>query len=124
MGLALCACLDNRLVFQTSPKAFDLTAQVTALGDMPHSRYTFEFSSSVTFNRCHIWLLYLSRYTLFATVRNGECSQIGVSFKIYGEGSFVRNCGARLVYEQDVEELNQTIAQCESSHKKRRLSKL
>ena len=116
MGLALCAWFNKTYTFQTSRVTFDLIAHVTALGDMPHSRYTFEISSSVTFNRCHIWLLYLSRDTWFATVRNGECSQIRVSFNINGGGLFVRNFGARLVYEQDVEEFNQTIAQCESSH--------
>ena len=128
MGLALCACMDKTY-------AIDLIAHVTALGDMPHSHYTFEISSSVIGDKTalgislgflpfeiddqsHIWLLYVSRDTLFATVRNGECSQIRVSFKCLA----VRMCGARLVYEQDVEEFNQTIAQCESSHKKRRLS--
>uniref|UniRef100_A0A2N9F0T7 C-JID domain-containing protein n=1 Tax=Fagus sylvatica TaxID=28930 RepID=A0A2N9F0T7_FAGSY len=135
MGLALCACLDKTYVRRALRKTFDLIAHVTALGDMPHSHYTFEISSSVIDDKTalgislghqpfeidhqsHIWLLYVSRDTLFATVRNGECSQIRVSFKCVA----VRMCGARLVYEQDVEEFNQTIAQCESSHKKRRLS--
>uniref|UniRef100_A0A2N9HJ52 C-JID domain-containing protein n=1 Tax=Fagus sylvatica TaxID=28930 RepID=A0A2N9HJ52_FAGSY len=116
MGLALCAFFYNKGVPLPSRGTVDLIAHETALGDMPHSHYTFEISSIGTFDGSHIWLLYLSRDTGFATARNGECSQIRVSFKIYGGGLFVLNCGARLVYEQDVEEFNQTIAQCESSH--------
>ena len=115
MGLALCACLDkdHSLVYRPYHVTVDLTALGTALGDMPHSHHTFEISSSLTFNQCHIWLLYLSRDTWFATVRNGECSQIRVSFKrrmtwrqigIDEVDLFVQNCGARLIYEEDVEE--------------------
>ena len=52
----------------------------------------------------NIWLLYLSRDSWFATVGNGECNQIEVTFENYGPCLNVWNCGVNLVYEQDVEE--------------------
>ena len=53
---------------------------------------------------CHIWLLYLSPDSWFATVGNGECNQIEVTFENYGPRLNVWNCVVNLVYEQDVEE--------------------
>ena len=47
----------------------------------------------------------------FATVGNGECSQIKVTFeggKLYEKGT---EFGVSLVYKQDVDEFNQTNAQ-------------
>jgi hypothetical protein len=131
MRFTLCACLDeidlhpdeyifdllDEREFYVSGERFDhranVKANVIALGDMPHSDYTFEIFSRVTFGRWHMWLSYLSRDSWFATVQNGECSQIKVSFETHGDRLVVWNCGVRLVYEQDVE-FNQT--ECESSH--------
>ena len=80
-----------------------------------------DFILVVIGNGSHVWLLYLSRDDWFSTVGNGECSQIEVVFE-YGSGYHslnpVRRCGVSLVYEQDMElmeELNQANAQCSSS---------
>ena len=70
-------------------------------------------------NGPHVWLLYLSRDDWFSTVGNGKCSQIEVVFETTsGSGCLVRQCGVSLVYEKDMElmeELNQANAQCCSS---------
>nr|XP_023921555.1 disease resistance-like protein DSC1 [Quercus suber] len=71
----------------------------------------------------HVWLLYLSRDDWFSTVGNGECSEIEVVFEYVSDldipSSPVKRCGVSLVYEQDMElmeELNQANAQfCSSS---------
>ena len=63
-------------------------------------------------DRFNNYLLYLSCDEWFATVGNGECSQIKVTFeggKLYDNGT---EFGVNLVYEQDVDEFNQTNAQC------------
>ena len=82
-----------------------LRAHVIALGgDMPHRHYSSDIFFRLTSGVCHIWLLYLSRDSCFATVGNGECNQIEVTFENYGPRLNVWNCGVNLVYEQDVEE--------------------
>ena len=86
-----------------------------------------EAVSKFHFGTCstdHVWLLYLSRDDWFSTVGNGECSQIEVVFENDSGSSYfssknpVGRCGVSLVYEQDMElmeELNQANAQCCSS---------
>jgi hypothetical protein len=118
MGFALCASFDAFGSLENNSsvdKILGLRAYVRALGDMPHSLYTSKIFFGVTPGMGHIWLLFLSRDSWFATVHNGECSQIEVVFEDYGPRLNVQKCGVRLVYEQDVEEFNQTIAQCDSS---------
>ncbi|XP_065619202.1 probable WRKY transcription factor 19 [Quercus suber] len=117
MGFFLCA------YFNVIGETFGLGARVIALGDMPHSHYASKTFFRMTALGSHIWLLYFSRDDWFATVGNGECSQIEVVFENYGSVEGVRECGVSLVYEQDVEEFNQTIAQTiaqiGNSHNKR-----
>ena len=115
IGFTLCA-LFNAYVYS------GFRARVKAIGDMPHSQYVSEYH----FGTCvdHVWLLYLSRDDWFSTVGNGECSQIEVVFENDSGSSYfssknpVGRCGVSLVYEQDMElmeELNQANAQCCSS---------
>ena len=91
-------------------------AHVVAIGKMPKNHCAFELfttrnvevKTAILFNN---YLLYLSRDEWLATVGNGECSQIKVIFqggKLYEWTKF----WVSLVYEQDVDEFNQTNAQC------------
>ena len=118
MGFTLCA-LFNATVYS------GFRARVKAIGGMPHSQYVSKF----VFETCgadNVWLLYLSRDDWFSTVGNGKCSQIEVVFENDPSSIYhslqnpVRRCGVSLVYEQDMElmeELNQANAQCcRSSH--------
>ena len=109
MGFVLCAYVN--VIGET----FGLGARVIALGDMPHSQYASKTFFRTTALGSHVWLLYFSRDDWFTTVGNGECSQIEVVFEYYGSVEGVRKCGVSLVYEQDVEEFNQTIAQSGNS---------
>ncbi|KAF3956343.1 hypothetical protein CMV_018518 [Castanea mollissima] len=110
MGFALCALFDaffplNDVISAPVDKTFGLRAHVIALGgDMLHRHYSSDIFFRQTSGVCHIWLLYLSRDSWFATVGNGECNQIEVTFENYGPRLNVWNCGVNLVYEQDVEE--------------------
>ena len=110
MGFALCALFDaffplNEFISASVDKTFGLRAHVIALGgDMPHRHYSSDIFFRLTSGVCHIWLLYLSRDSWFATVGNGECNQIEVTFENCGPRLNVWNCGVNLVYEQDVEE--------------------
>nr|POE80276.1 disease resistance-like protein csa1 [Quercus suber] len=142
MGFTLCALFNEEANFSGKFKAY-----VKAIGDMPHSQYVCknlvfggcrenhvysfhdDWFSTVGNGECrqienHVWLLYLSRDDWFSTVGNGECRQIEVVFEddvwfsIPANTAPVKRCGVSLVYEQDLElmeELNQANAQCCSS---------
>ena len=58
------------------------------------------------------YLLYFSRDDWFAAVRNGKCSHIKVTFETNDNAIDEFDYGVNLLYEQDVEEFNQTNAQC------------
>nr|XP_023921554.1 TMV resistance protein N-like isoform X2 [Quercus suber] len=141
MGFALCALFNEEADFSG-----EYSACVKAIGDMPHIQYVFK---NLKFRRCsenrvhrfhnnwystvgnseckqienHVWLLYLSRDDWFSTVGNGECRQIEVVFEDVSYRDIpsrpVKRCGVSLVYEQDMElmeELNEANAQyCSSS---------
>ena len=61
-------------------------------------------------DRHHLWLLYLPRDTYFHTEWHNKSGHIQFSFKsIIGEKiEEPKQCSVRLVYEQDIEELNLT----------------
>ena len=113
MGFTLCALFDSLV-------GSGFRARVKAIGDMPHSQYVSQFHFGSCFSN-YVWLLYLSRDDWFSTVGNGECSQIKVVFEFnspYERLNPVQQCGVSLLYEQDMEpmeELNQANAQCCSS---------
>ena len=115
MGFALCACLYASYM-PTTVEAFGKTtglrARVIALGDMPHSHCVSEIFFGMTLGANHICLLYLSRDDWFATGWKGECSQFEVVFETTNPSLVPQKCGVSLIYEQDVEEFNQSIAQC------------
>ncbi|KAK4585075.1 hypothetical protein RGQ29_022660 [Quercus rubra] len=71
----------------------------------------------------HLWLLYLcpqfcdknSLKLLWECDANGF-SQIGIRIETLGQGLEVKQCGFRMVYKKDVEDLNQTMVQCSSNN--------
>ena len=90
------------------------------VGKMPQNHCAFEvFTTGINVEvktelRSSYYLLYLSRDEWFATVGNGECSYIKVIFKAICKGNkpYHWKFGVSLVYEKDVDEFNQTNAQC------------
>ncbi|KAK7823504.1 hypothetical protein CFP56_035409 [Quercus suber] len=89
-----------------------IKARVIALNHWAFELFTAFFFDRQPFTnfinlRQDCCLLYLSRDEWFATVGNGKCSQIKVTFTID-----VFSCGVTLLYEQDVDEFNQTNALC------------
>ena len=111
IGLAFWASLDTWWEYGIR------TCEV-AVSKMPQNHCAFELlttqrnvtiKSEFHFNNC---LFYLSHDEWLATVGNGECSQIKVTFeggKLYEKET---KFGVSLVYKQDVDEFNQTNAQC------------
>ncbi|XP_030957638.1 TMV resistance protein N-like isoform X2 [Quercus lobata] len=89
-----------------------IRARVIALGDMPLNHCDSKLFTTWIHCEVRIGLLYLSRDEWFATVGNGECNQIKVIFENDKRTIDVRECGVSLIYEQDVDEFNQTNAQC------------
>ena len=112
IGLALWASVSN------PSYVYAITSRAVAIGKMPQNHCAFEHFTTrinVEFTTERIlnkYLLYLSRDEWFATVRNGECNQIKFTFE--GGKLYERKMefGVSLVYEQDVDEFNQTNAQC------------
>ena len=93
---------------------YDIRARVIALGDMPLNNWAFELFTTLIRLENSICLLYLSYDEWFATVGNGKCSRIKVTFETDGSTIDIDlfECGVSLLYEQDVDEFNQTNAQC------------
>ena len=109
MGFALCAHMDGY------SSKYGLTALVTACCDpWPYNYFAHRISDTI-YGWGQICLMYLSRDDWFAEVPNRECSEIEVVFETK-DSLKVLECGVRLVYEQEVEEFNQTIAQCGSNN--------
>ena len=109
IGLALWASVSN-----PSDK-YAFTYRAVAIGKMPQNHCAFElFTTQINVEvktETHSnYLLYLSCDEWFATVGNGECSQIKVIFE--GCELYDTKIGISLVYEKDVDEFNQTNAQC------------
>ena len=91
---------------------YGIRARVIALSDMPQNHWAFELFTTVIRLGNGICLLYLSRDEWLATLGNGECSQIEVIFECDENTTNLGECGVNLIYEQDVDEFNQTNAQC------------
>ena len=108
MGFALCARMDG---FHPS---YGLRAHVRAINPWGGNYFASRIFGPI-FGWGQIWLMYLSRDDWFALVPNGECCEIGVEFD-NNDSLKALECGVRLVYEQEVEEFNQTIAQCGSNN--------
>ena len=120
MGFALCA-LFRINCYGYSGERYSLKGLVKALGDVPHRTFkvigetSFEVvigETSFDYSVCHLWLLYWSRDDLLGTHwYDLECSRINVVFNSNSPSVEVIKCAVRLIYEQDVEEFNKTIAQ-------------
>ncbi|XP_030963415.1 disease resistance protein RPP2B-like isoform X1 [Quercus lobata] len=111
MGFAICASASAS-ASASKPIRIGIRARVIALGDTPQNNYVSKLLFGMMPCEDNIWLLYLSRDNWFATVGNGECSQIKVIFETDDSALHVWECGVNLLYEQDVDEFNQTNAQC------------
>ncbi|PRQ55332.1 putative leucine-rich repeat domain, L domain-containing protein [Rosa chinensis] len=60
----------------------------------------------------HLWLFYVSRDKYFGIEWwPNSSSQVEFLFETRGPGLMVKECGVHLIYEQDVQELNQTTTQ-------------
>ena len=117
MGFVLCAFFRYNCSGYSSER-YSLKGHVTALGDMPCHAIEVPFfeavigETSFDYSVGHLWLLYWSRDDLLGTHWNDrECSRLKVVFDSNSPSVEVIKCAARLICEQDVEELNQTIAQ-------------
>ena len=91
---------------------YGIRARVIFLDDLAQNHCASELFTTWICYEVNICLLYLSRDDWFATVGNSECSQIKVIFETDKTTMYVWECGVSLIYEQDVDEFNQTNAQC------------
>ncbi|TQD89712.1 hypothetical protein C1H46_024706 [Malus baccata] len=102
MGYALCA------VFQVSGKGWEISAILEVNGKEKYPAPLL--SSDVQPVSDHIWLVYVSRGISFGTEWQNSCDQLNFLFKSSGP-CLVKSCGTRLVYESDVEELDDIATQ-------------
>ncbi|KAM5552055.1 hypothetical protein ABKV19_026758 [Rosa sericea] len=81
-------------------------------GRQPAFRFSEEFCQVKS---DHMWLFYVSHDKYFGTEWwHNSCSQVEFFFETRGLGLKVKECGVRLIYEQDVPELNRTTTQSSS----------
>uniref|UniRef100_A0A7N2MH21 ADP-ribosyl cyclase/cyclic ADP-ribose hydrolase n=1 Tax=Quercus lobata TaxID=97700 RepID=A0A7N2MH21_QUELO len=109
IGFTLWASVSNLLDFKNGIR---FRARVIALGDTPQNHCASELFTILINRGACICLLYLSRDDWFSTVGNDECSQIKVIFETDKRTLYMGECGVSLIYKQDVNEFNQTNAQC------------
>ncbi|KAF3456178.1 hypothetical protein FNV43_RR00828 [Rhamnella rubrinervis] len=76
-----------------------------------HVRWPVKDVDGTNFNSGHVWLLYLPRDAYFRSEWHEKSGDIQISFKPTSEfeGLEFKQCGVRLVYEQDIEDLNLTV---------------
>ncbi|XP_024197234.2 disease resistance protein RPP2B-like [Rosa chinensis] len=128
LGFALCAVfvihelrVDKRYIneFKTFNATHHLVCclklngrELQVYGRQPAFRFSEEFCKVES---DHLWLFYVSRDKYFGTEWwHNSCSQVEFLFETRGPGLMVKECGVRLIYEQDVQELNQTTTQSSS----------
>ncbi|PRQ22460.1 putative TIR domain, P-loop containing nucleoside triphosphate hydrolase [Rosa chinensis] len=86
--------------------------ELEVYGKQPAFRFSEQFCQVES---DHLWIFYVSRDKYFGTDWwHNSCSQLEFLFETRGPGLRVKECGVRLIYEQDVLELNQTITQSSS----------
>ncbi|KAM5551847.1 TMV resistance protein N-like [Rosa sericea] len=86
--------------------------ELEVYGRQPAFRFSEEFCQVKS---DHLWLFYISRDKYFGTEWwHNSCRRFEFLFKIRGPGLKVKECGVRLIYEEDVQELNQTTTQSSS----------
>ncbi|KAM5550128.1 TMV resistance protein N [Rosa sericea] len=87
--------------------------ELEVYGKQPAFRFSEQFCQVES---DHLWIFYVSRDKYFGTGWwHNSCSQLEFLFETRGPGLKVKECGVRLIYEQDVLELNQTITQSSNS---------
>ncbi|KAM5551841.1 hypothetical protein ABKV19_026612 [Rosa sericea] len=86
--------------------------ELEVYGRQPAFRFSEEFCQVES---DHLWLFYVSRDKYFGTEWwHNSCSQLEFLFETRGPGLKVKECGVHLIYEQEVQELNQTTTQSSS----------
>ncbi|PRQ55290.1 putative TIR domain, P-loop containing nucleoside triphosphate hydrolase [Rosa chinensis] len=86
--------------------------ELEVYGRQPAFRFSEEFCQV---DLDHLWLFYVSRDKYFGTEWwHNSCSRFEFLFETRGPGLKVKECGVRLIYEEDVQELNQTTTQSSS----------
>ncbi|PRQ22494.1 putative leucine-rich repeat domain, L domain-containing protein [Rosa chinensis] len=86
--------------------------ELEVYGKQPAFRFSEQFCQV---ELDHLWIFYVSRDKYFGTDWwHNRCSQLEFLFETRGPGLKVKECGVRLIYEQDVLELNQTVTQSSS----------
>lgn len=82
--------------------------ELEVYGKQPAYRFSEQFCQVES---DHLWIFYVSRDKYFGTDWWNSCSQLEFLFETRGPGLKVKECGAHLIYEQDMQELNQTMSQ-------------
>ncbi|BFG20721.1 hypothetical protein CerSpe_069950 [Prunus speciosa] len=106
MGYALCT------VFQVFSGGWELSCVLEVNGQKEYPAPVL--STDVQPVSDHLWLFYVSRDISFGTEWQNSCDRLTFLFESSGP-SMVKKCGARLIYEQDVEEFNKVMTQSSSS---------
>ncbi|ONI21319.1 hypothetical protein PRUPE_2G059000 [Prunus persica] len=106
MGYALCA------VFEVFSSGWELSCVLEVNGKKEYPAPVL--LTDVQPVSDHLWLFYVSRDISFGTEWQKSCDQLTFSFESSGP-IWVKKCGARLIYEKDVEEFNKVVAQSSSN---------
>ena len=120
MGVAVCAVFvfrQNPSLHQSYSVGYSLKRTIY-FNDMPDVFFLWKRSGKIELY--HLFQGYLPCKGLpwnkiLNQTNADEFSQIEIEFYIHGIGLEVTKCGVRLIFEQDVEDLNRTMPVCSSS---------
>ncbi|KAF3456180.1 hypothetical protein FNV43_RR00830 [Rhamnella rubrinervis] len=111
MGFALSVCFTDtgELIYGRS-WSWEIKINQEDWG-FGHVHWPVKYVDGTNFNHGHIWLLYLPRDTYFRSEWHEKSGDIQFSFKPTHEFESLefKQCGVRLVYDQDIEELSLTV---------------
>ncbi|KAK9949760.1 hypothetical protein M0R45_005275 [Rubus argutus] len=115
LGFALCSVFAVHERCQLPPVypcEYDITCIVKVDGEELYKKPVFSFDGMQGRGVSdHLWFHYENSPPSYRHhVERAEWQQIEFSFQVKGQGLVVKKCGVRLVYEQDVEEVNQSNA--------------
>ncbi|KAF3456171.1 hypothetical protein FNV43_RR00821 [Rhamnella rubrinervis] len=111
MGFALSVCFaDTGGVIYVRSWSWEIKINQEDWG-FGHVHWPVKYVDGTNFKNGHIWLLYLPRDTYFRSKWHEKSGDIQFSFKPTSEFERLefKECGVRLVYEEDIEELNLTV---------------
>ena len=125
MGMAACLLFSHYNVHPEKNGCCEFLCCRTYVNEHPcGKKFTLFNKSVVQIKSNHLWLIYFPPQTFYENVRavlsqfdENESVQMMVGFEYFCDQCYdgVMNCAFRLVYEEDIEDIREMMAQCSNN---------